>query len=104
MAEVKITAANFESEVIGSDIPVLVDFWATWCGPCRMLGPVIAEIAEEQEGKIKVGKVNVDEEGALASKFGIMSIPTVLVFKDGEVTATSIGYKPKEDILALLGL
>lgn len=104
MAEVKITAANFESEVIGSDIPVLVDFWATWCGPCRMLGPVIAEIAEEQEGKIKVGKVNVDEEGALASKFGIMSIPTVLVFKNGEVTATSIGYKPKEDILALLGL
>ena len=104
MAEVKITAANFESEVIGSDIPVLVDFWATWCGPCRMLGPVIAEIAEEQEGKIKVGKVNVDEEGALASKFGIMSIPTVLVFKDGEVAATSIGYKPKEDILALLGL
>lgn len=104
MAEVKITAANFESEVIGSDIPVLVDFWATWCGPCRMLGPVIAEIAEEQEGKIKVGKVNVDEEGALASKFGIMSIPTVLVFKDGEVTATSIGYKPKEDILAMLGL
>ncbi|MBQ3639968.1 MAG: thioredoxin [Clostridia bacterium] len=104
MAEVKITAANFESEVIGSDIPVLVDFWATWCGPCRMLGPVIAEIAEEQEGKIKVGKVNVDEEGALASKFGIMSIPTVLVFKNGEVTATSIGYKPKEDILAMLGL
>ncbi|MBO4309196.1 MAG: thioredoxin [Clostridia bacterium] len=104
MAEVKITATNFESEVIGSDIPVLVDFWATWCGPCRMLGPVIAEIAEEQEGKIKVGKVNVDEEGALASKFGIMSIPTVLVFKNGEVTATSIGYKPKEDILAMLGL
>ena len=104
MAEVKITAANFESEVIGSDIPVLVDFWATWCGPCRMLGPVIAEIAEEQEGKIKVGKVNVDEEGALASKLGIMSIPTVLVFKNGEVTATSIGYKPKEDILAMLGL
>lgn len=104
MAEVKITATNFESEVIGSDIPVLVDFWATWCGPCRMLGPVIAEIAEEQEGKIKVGKVNVDEEGALASKFGIMSIPTVLVFKGGEVTATSIGYKPKEDILAMLGL
>ena len=102
MAEVQITSANFEKEVIGSEIPVLLDFWATWCGPCRMLGPVIAEIAEESEGKIKVGKVNVDEEGALASKFGIMSIPTVMVFKNGKVTATSIGYKTKEEILALI--
>ena len=102
MAEIKITAQNFEEEVLGSDIPVLVDFWATWCGPCRMLGPVISEIAEEMEGKVKVGKINVDEEGALASQFGIMSIPTVMVFKGGEVSATSIGYKPKEQILALL--
>lgn len=102
MAEIKITEANFDDEVIGSDVPVLVDFWATWCGPCQLLGPVIAEIAKEQEGRIKVGKVNVDEEGALAAKFGIMSIPTVMVFKNGEVTATSIGYKPKEEILALL--
>lgn len=102
MAEIKITEANFDNEVIGSDVPVLVDFWATWCGPCQLLGPVIAEIAKEQEGRIKVGKVNVDEEGALAAKFGIMSIPTVMVFKNGEVTATSIGYKPKEEILALL--
>ena len=102
MAEIKITAQNFEEEVLGSDIPVLVDFWATWCGPCRMLGPVISEIAEEMEGKVKVGKINVDEEGALASQFGIMSIPTVMVFKGGEISATSIGYKPKEQILALL--
>lgn len=102
MAEVQITSANFEEEVIRSEIPVLVDFWATWCGPCRMLGPIITEIAEESEGKIKVGKVNVDEEGELAARFGIMSIPTVMVFKNGEVTATSIGYKPKEAILALI--
>lgn len=102
MAEIKITSKNFESEVLGSEVPVLLDFWAAWCGPCRMLGPVIAEIAEEWEGRIKVGKVNVDEEGALASKFGIMSIPTVMVFKNGEVTATSIGYKPKEELVALL--
>ena len=102
MAEIQITSQNFEEEVIRSEIPVLVDFWATWCGPCRMLGPIIAEIAEESEGKIKVGKVNVDEEGELAAKFGIMSIPTVMVFKNGEVSATSIGYKPKEAILALI--
>ena len=102
MAEIKLTAENFEEEVIQSEIPVLVDFWATWCGPCRMLGPIISEIAEESEGKIKVGKVNVDEEGELAARFGIMSIPTVMVFKNGEVSATSIGYKPKEAILALI--
>lgn len=102
MAEIKLTAENFEEEVIQSEIPVLVDFWATWCGPCRMLGPIISEIAEESEGKIKVGKVNVDEEGELAARFGIMSIPTVMAFKNGEVSATSIGYKPKEAILALI--
>ena len=102
MAEITITTDNFESEVIGSEIPVLVDFWATWCGPCRMLSPIISEIAEELDGKIKVGKINVDEESALAAKFGIMSIPTLMVFKNGEATATSVGYKPKDQILALL--
>lgn len=102
MAEIRITEDNFEAEVLGSDIPVLVDFWATWCGPCRMLGPVVAEIAEELAGKVKVGKVNVDEEPELAGRFGIMSIPTVMVFKDGEVTATSIGFQPKEELLKLL--
>lgn len=102
MAEIKITVDNFDEEVLGSPIPVLVDFWASWCGPCRMLGPVIAEIAEELEGKVKVGKVNVDEEGELAARFGIMSIPTVMVFKNGEVTNTSIGVCPKEELLALL--
>lgn len=102
MAEIRITSENFEEEVLGSQIPVLVDFWASWCGPCRMLGPVVAEIAEELDGKVKVGKVNVDEEGELAAQFGIMSIPTVMIFKNGEVSATSIGYQPKEELLKLL--
>ncbi|MBQ3927945.1 MAG: thioredoxin [Clostridia bacterium] len=102
MAELVITSANFEKEVLESDIPVLLDFWATWCGPCRMLGPVIAEIAEEYEGKIKVGKVNVDEEGELANEFRVNSIPFVVLMKNGEIVKTSIGYKPKSEIEALL--
>lgn len=102
MSEVKITTANFEEEVLKSDIPVLVDFWATWCGPCQMLSPIIAEIAEEFAGKIKVGKVNTDEEGPLASKFGIMSIPTVMFFRDGEVVETLVGFRPKEDFVKVI--
>ena len=100
--EIKITKDNFEAEVVKADRPVLVDFWATWCGPCMMLGPVIAEIAEERKDVIKVGKVNVDEEPELAAKFGIMSIPAVLLFKNGEVVANSIGYVPKEDLNAFV--
>ena len=102
MAELVITSENYEKEFLKSDIPVLLDFWATWCGPCRMLGPVIAQIAEEYEGKIKVGKVNVDEEGELANAFGINSIPFVVLMKDGQVVKTSVGYKPKADIEAML--
>lgn len=101
MAELKITKSNFKSEVLDSDKPVLVDFWATWCGPCRMLGPVISEIAEERSD-IKVGKVNVDEEQDLATEFGVMSIPFVAVFKEGKIVKSSVGFQPKEDILALL--
>ncbi len=101
MAEIKITVDNFEQEVIQSEQPVLVDFWAAWCGPCRMLAPAVAQIAAECEGKIKVGKVNVDEEPELAQRFGIMSIPTVLAFKDGKKVNQSIGLVQKDKLLAL---
>ena len=104
MTELKITTDNFEQEVLKSDIPVVVDFWASWCGPCRMLAPIIAEIAEEQAGKIKVGKLNVDEEPQLAAKYRVMSIPMVALFKNGEVVETSVGYKPKEELIEALGL
>ena len=100
--EIKITKDNFEAEVVKADRPVLVDFWATWCGPCMMLGPVVAEIAEERKDVIKVGKVNVDEEPELAAKFGIMSIPAVLLFKNGEVVANSVGYISKEAMNAFV--
>mgnify|MGYP004572174277 FL=1 len=102
MAEVNVSLDTFEEEVIDCDIPVIVDFWATWCGPCRMLAPVLEEIADEYDGKIKVCKVNVDDEPQLADQFGISSIPTVLVFKNGQLTATSVGYKEKDAILGLL--
>jgi thioredoxin 1 len=102
MAEVVITKENFEKEVLNSDIPVLVDFWASWCGPCKMIAPIVEEIAKEYEGTVKVGKINVDEEQELAIKFGIASIPTLLVFRGGEITDKLIGYRPKEDIIALI--
>ena len=101
MAEIIITRDNFEEEVLRSDKPVMIDFWASWCGPCRMLAPTIEAIANERED-IKVGKVNVDDEGALATAFGISSIPTVVVIKDGKETARSVGYRQKEELLAML--
>ncbi|MDD5906192.1 MAG: thioredoxin [Clostridiales bacterium] len=102
MAEIKLTDQNFEQEVLHADMPVLVDFWASWCGPCQMLAPVIAEIAEEYAGKVKVGKVNVDEQPNLANRYGIASIPTVMLFKNGEVVNTSLGYRPKNDLETML--
>ena len=102
MSEIKITKQNFEQEVLESSVPVLIDFWATWCGPCRMIAPVIEEIANEADGAFKVGKVNVDEESELASAFQVASIPMLAVVKDGKVVKTSVGFKPKEQILELL--
>ena len=102
MSEIILTSDNFEEEVLRSDKPVLVDFWATWCGPCRMMAPVIAQIAEEKEGQIKVGKVDVDEEPELAIRYGISSIPCLKVFKDGQVVKSSVGAVPKHMVEALL--
>ena len=100
MAVVNVTLENFEAEVIKSDLPVLVDFWASWCGPCRMLSPIVDQIADERTD-IKVCKVNVDEQEELAMRFGIMSIPTLIVFKNGEVIKKTIGVQPKAAILGL---
>ena len=101
MSVLKITKANFEELVLKSEKPVLLDFWAPWCGPCRMVGPIVEEIAAERSD-IAVGKINVDEEMELAVKFGIISIPTLIVMKNGEVANKAVGYMPKEDILKLL--
>lgn len=104
MAEITITKDNFDEIVAGAEVPVLVDFWAPWCGPCRMLAPIIEEIAKEAEGRYIVGKVNVDEEEELADKFGIMNIPTLIVFRAGEPVKKSVGYKSKAEVLSLLGI
>ena len=101
MAAVVITEANFEEEVLKADKPVLVDFWASWCGPCKMLSPVVEEIASEND-KVKIGKVNVDEEGDLAAKYNIMSIPSLLLFKDGKLVNQSVGVVPKAEILDMI--
>ncbi|MBR6694999.1 MAG: thioredoxin [Oscillospiraceae bacterium] len=101
MAEITLTKDNFEKEVKESDKAVLIDFWATWCGPCKMIAPIIEEIAEEFSDEVKVCKVNIDDEPSLATKFGITSIPTLLVIKNGEVVKTSVGYIPKEKIIEL---
>jgi len=102
MAEITLNTQNFKQEVMESDKPILVDFWATWCGPCRMLAPIVSEIAEEYEGKVKVGKVNVDDQPEIAAQIGISSIPTLILFKNGEPVSTAIGYRPKDAIETML--
>ena len=102
MSTVKITTTNFEQEVLQSQIPVLLDFWADWCGPCRMAAPIIDEIAAETAGKVKVGKVNEDTDIELAQRYRIASIPTFLVFKNGELAEKAIGLQSKEDLMNLL--
>lgn len=102
MAEMKITGQNFQKEVLQSGQPVLLDFWAPWCGPCRMFSPVVEKLAEEYEGKVKVGKVNVDEEGELASAFQVMSIPCIVVMKDGKIVEKAVGYRPKAQLEEML--
>ena len=96
--EMEFTDQNFEQEVLRSDVSVLVDFWAPWCGPCQMMGPIVEELAREMGDKAKVGKLNVDENGEISSKFGIMSIPAIKIFKDGEVVKEFVGVQSKENL------
>jgi len=102
MAVLTLTKENFDTEALQSDIPVLVDFWADWCGPCRMFSPIVDEFAEENAGAVKVGKVNVDEQPDLASRYGVMSIPTAILFKDGEAASTLVGVQSKSALEELI--
>ena len=95
MAVLKITSENFEQEVLKAAQPVVIDFWASWCGPYKMFSPIVDEFAEENEGKVKVGKVNIDDEPDLASRFGVMSIPTAILFKNGQAVQSMVGVQPK---------
>lgn len=104
MSEIILTKENFENEVLNFSGKVLVDFWAIWCGPCKMIAPIIEEIANEFEGKIKVGKINVDKEPELSIKYGIISIPTILIFENGQVINKAVGYHNKEQLIEALDI
>jgi thioredoxin 1 len=99
---IDFTADNWQTEVLGSDVPVLVDFWAVWCGPCRSIGPAIEELASEYAGKIKVGKVNIDDEQELATQYRVSSIPLILIFKGGKVVDKTLGAQPKNTFKAMI--
>ena len=102
MAVITITKDNFQQEVLNSEIPVLVDFWASWCGPCKMFSPIVDEFAQENQGKVKVGKINIDEEPDLAAQFRVMSIPTAMLFVNGQPTQTLVGVQPKARLEQML--
>lgn len=102
MSVLTITSKNFEQEVSNSEVPVLLDFWASWCGPCKMVSPIVDKIAEEANGKFKVGKINVDEEQELAQAFSIMSIPTLVVINNGKLVNQAVGVRSKEEILSMI--
>ncbi|MFI3226252.1 MAG: thioredoxin [Clostridia bacterium] len=102
MSVIKLSVENFDKEIAGSDVPVLVDFWAPWCGPCKMLGPIIEDVASEVGEDAKICKVNIDDNPELAAKFGVMSIPTMIVFKNGEESEKVVGLRQKKDIISML--
>lgn len=102
MAEITLTSANFKTEVIDSDTPILIDFWAPWCGPCRSMNPVVEDIADEYEGKLRVGKVNIDEETAITAAFQVMSVPTFVIMQGQDVLAAQIGAMPKSELKAMI--
>ncbi len=102
MAEIKVTKDNFQKEVLEAQVPVVVDFWATWCGPCKMLGPELAKLDEEQGGKINICKIDVDEEQELAAEFGIMGVPTMLIYKNGKQVAKHVGFCKRSEVLSLI--
>lgn len=102
MPAISVNHKNFSTEVLASSQPVLLDFWAPWCGPCRMVAPILEEIAKEHEGRVRIGKINIDEEPGLAGQFGVMSIPTLVLVKNGQPVSASVGLKPKHKIKEML--